>query len=81
MKLSAVRAAICRTVRAKVMKGQVILIISSSVIFLIYYCLRCGTEHSIPQLYMKHTAGLLIQLFPKACQGHAWPATPSHAAR
>jgi hypothetical protein len=24
---------------------------------------------------MKHTAGLLIQLFPKACQDHAYPAT------
>lgn len=33
----------CRTVRAKAMKGQVISIISTSVIFLIDYCLRCRT--------------------------------------
>jgi hypothetical protein len=61
------------------MKGQVILIIISSVIFLIDYCLRCGTEHSIPQSYMKYTAGLLIQLFPQgsprsclACHISSW---------
>jgi hypothetical protein len=53
---------ICRTVRAKVMKGQVILIISSSVI-LDYYCLRCGGSTQ---------SRSYIQLFPKACQGHAW---------
>jgi len=54
----------CRTVRANAMKGQVISMISSSVMFLID-CLRCGRGHSIPQLYMRHTAGLLIQLFPQ----------------
>jgi hypothetical protein len=40
----------CRTVRAKVMKGQVILIISSRVYLLIDYCLTCG--YTLPHIYI-----------------------------
>jgi hypothetical protein len=37
------------------MKGQVISMISTSVIFLIDYYLRYWVGYSIPHIYMKHT--------------------------